>query len=176
MAIENTTPQAQPDSGLSRRSAIRTAAVAGAVVVTGTGLAACSKSDNGATTGSAPGSAASDPGAAGSAGGGASTGAGAGGGAAGSIAKTSDIPVGGGKIIATQKIVVTQPAAGKFEAFSALCTHQGCAVNQISNGSISCPCHGSKFSVKDGSVQAGPAPAPLTKVNVKVQGEDIVQA
>jgi Rieske Fe-S protein len=39
---------------------------------------------------------------------------------------------------------------------AAICTHMGCTVDQAANGTIDCPCHGSQFSVKDGSVVAGP--------------------
>jgi Rieske Fe-S protein len=65
---------------------------------------------------------------------------------------TSDIPVGGGKIYGDQQVVVTQPASGSFKAFSAICTHQGCTVANVANGTINCTCHGSQYSIEDGSV------------------------
>jgi Rieske Fe-S protein len=89
------------------------------------------------------------------------------------LAKTTDIPVGGGKIFKGQKIVVTQPTAGEFKAFSTVCTHQGCAVDKIANGTIDCPCHGSKFKVGDGSVADGPAKKPLPAKTITVTGTDI---
>ena len=92
------------------------------------------------------------------------------------LASTADIPVGGGKILADKKIVITQPQAGSFEAFTAVCTHQGCIVGTVSGGTINCPCHGSKFSIANGSVVNGPATSPLAPVSVKVQGTSIVQA
>jgi Rieske Fe-S protein len=98
------------------------------------------------------------------------------GGAKPPIAKTADVPVGGGKILTDQKIVVTQPQAGTFKAFSAVCTHQGCTVSEIKGGTINCPCHGSKFHVADGSVARGPAAQPLAAVNVAVDGTGIVLA
>ena len=91
------------------------------------------------------------------------------------LAKTSEIPVGGGKIFKDQKIVVTQPKKDEFKAFSAICTHQGCTVGTVANGTIDCPCHGSKFSVKDGSVVNGPAPSPLPPVAITVQGTAIIK-
>ena len=92
------------------------------------------------------------------------------------LAATSDIPVGGGTILTAKKIVITQPTAGSFKAFSAVCTHQGCIVGSVSGGTINCPCHGSQFRITDGSVAAGPAPSPLPAVSIKVQGTSIVQA
>jgi Rieske Fe-S protein len=93
-----------------------------------------------------------------------------------SLALVSDVPAGGGKILADKKIVITQPRAGSFEAFTAVCTHLGCTVSSVSGGTINCPCHGSKFSISNGSVVAGPAPSALAPVSIKVQGTSIVQA
>jgi len=87
--------------------------------------------------------------------------------------KTADVPVGGGVVLADPKVVVTQPTAGTFKAFSAVCTHQGCVVASVSSGTITCPCHGSTFSATDGSVQGGPAPAALKTLAVAVNGADL---
>jgi len=94
--------------------------------------------------------------------------------ATGALATTSEIPVGSGKIFTEQKVVVTQPTSGDFKAFSAVCTHMGCIVSQISNGTIDCPCHGSQYSIKDGAVVAGPAPSPLPAEPIKLSGTSIV--
>ena len=98
---------------------------------------------------------------------------GMGGTAAGALTATSAIPVGGGKIFAAQTTVVTQPSAGEFKVFSAVCTHMGCIVNQIADGRIDCPCHGSEYSITDGAVLAGPAPKPLPAKPFKVTGDSI---
>ena len=89
------------------------------------------------------------------------------------LAKTSDIPVGGGKIFEQQVVLVTQPEAGDFKGFSARCTHQGCIVSRIEGGTIFCPCHGSQYSIVDASVTGGPAPAPLREEQIEVDGDDI---
>lgn len=86
------------------------------------------------------------------------------------LGKTSDIAVGGGKIYAAARVVVTQPTAGDFKAFTAVCTHQGCLVATISGDQIQCPCHGSSYSIKDGSVINGPATAPLKAEPLTVAG------
>ncbi|MDT7717981.1 MAG: hypothetical protein QOH09_3973 [Pseudonocardiales bacterium] len=130
--------QTSPGSELTRR-----------VVVTGTGilvvsaaLAACSSSGNSAQLATPT---ADEP-----------------------LGRTSDIPVGGGTVFASQKVVVTQPTPGTFKAFSAVCTHQGCTVDKVAAGTIDCPCHGSRYAVADGSVVHGPAPRPLPQRQITV--------
>lgn len=78
---------------------------------------------------------------------------------------------GRGKVIGD--VVVTQPKPGEFKAFSSKCTHAGCAVKDISNGTINCPCHGSQFSAADGSVTKGPATKPLPAASITVDGGSI---
>jgi Rieske Fe-S protein len=90
------------------------------------------------------------------------------------LAATADVPVGGGVI--GGGVVVTQATEGEFRGFSSTCTHQGCTVGSVADGVISCPCHGSRFSAEDGSVENGPATAPLPEVPVRVEGEDVVRA
>jgi Rieske Fe-S protein len=87
------------------------------------------------------------------------------------IAKTAQVPVGSGVII--DKVVLTQPSPGVFNGLSAICTHQGCTVSKVVDGTIDCPCHGSKFNL-DGSVANGPAARPLPALPISVQGDSIV--
>ncbi len=91
------------------------------------------------------------------------------------LASAADVPVGGGLIIAEEKVVVTQPTEGTFKAFSSTCTHQSCQVTGISGDRITCPCHLSSFSIVDGSPE-GLAPSPLPEVAVKVEGDEVVRA
>ncbi|MFE7645996.1 Rieske (2Fe-2S) protein [Streptomyces phaeoluteigriseus] len=156
----------QSTSGPARRTVVAAAGVAGLAVA----LTACGGSDDDAS-GSAESS-----GSAGSTGGSesASTGGGAAAGAA--LTTTADIPEGGGKVFDDQKVVVVQPTAGEFKAYSAVCTHSGCAVKSIADGVINCPCHNSNFSVTDGSVKSGPATKPLPEVQITVSGDSITLA
>jgi nitrite reductase/ring-hydroxylating ferredoxin subunit len=135
-------------------------------------LAACGSSDD--SSGSVdPGSGSSGSGGSAGTGSSGSTGASQNSGGGAALAKTADIPEGGGKIFKDQGVVVTQPTAGTFKAFSSKCTHQGCAVGSVANGVIICPCHNSHFSVADGSVKQGPATQPLPAEKITVSGEDI---
>jgi Rieske Fe-S protein len=86
----------------------------------------------------------------------------------------TDIPVGGGTIYTSEKIVVTQPVKGVFKAFSAVCTHVGCICNKVANGTIDCPCHGSEFKITDGAVVTGPAPSPLPARTITVSDGKIL--
>ncbi|MFJ5561429.1 Rieske (2Fe-2S) protein [Streptomyces sp. NPDC093250] len=156
----------QPASGPARRTVVAAAGAAGLAVA----LTACGGSDDDASNSSADSGAGAGSGSAGSSGGGDA--------AAGAepLASTADIPEGGGKVFADRKVVVTQPTAGEFKAFSATCTHQGCAVKSIADGVINCPCHNSKFSIADGSVKGGPATKPLPAVEITVSGDSITLA
>jgi Rieske Fe-S protein len=170
----STLPVDTPDdatraTGLSRRSV-----VAGVGVAAGVGLlAAC----GGGSTATAPGTpAAAAPPAAAEPSAESSADADSSGTSQDALASTSDVPVGGGKVFADKDVVVTQPTAGEFKAFSATCTHQGCKVNKVADGTINCPCHGSKFNIADGSVAGGPAKKPLPAKSVSVDGDSIVLA
>ncbi|MER5653518.1 Rieske (2Fe-2S) protein [Streptomyces sp. NPDC002131] len=152
-----TSESLHPVPGPARRTVVAAVGAAGLAVA----LTACGADDKASdSVGSGDGGS-----------GGKSSGGRAGGGT--ELAKTTDIPEGGGKVFADQGVVVTQPAAGTFKAFSSKCTHQGCAVKGIANGVITCPCHGSQFSATDGSVKKGPATSALAAASITVEGESI---
>jgi nitrite reductase/ring-hydroxylating ferredoxin subunit len=155
------TPAAHPadvPAGPSRRAVLAGACGAGIA----TTLAGCS-TYGGSTAGQNGSGASGGP-------------ASAAGGAGTVLAKVADIPVGGGKVLADRKVVLTQPQQGTIKGFSATCTHAGCTVAAVSGGTINCPCHGSQFRIADGSVAAGPAPRPLPPVAVTVTGDSITLA
>ncbi len=92
------------------------------------------------------------------------------------LAGTSEVPVGGGLILADEKIVITQPTAGEFVAFSAVCTHQGLLVTSVDGDTIRCANHGTSYSAQTGEVEGGPAPSGLEKVEITVEGDTILAA
>ncbi|MEV0006154.1 Rieske (2Fe-2S) protein [Micromonospora sp. NPDC050980] len=145
----------------SRRALLAGAGALGAAVA----LASCGDDD--ATPGLAPTSG-GPPGATatGDAGGGNRD-------SSGPLARTTDIPVGGGAVYASKGVVITQPEAGQFKAFDPICTHQGCPVSSVDGGTINCTCHNSRFSIADGSVKQGPATRPLAAREIKVEGDQI---
>lgn len=130
----------------------RKAVLAGAGIgLAAAAVAACSKSGSGSSE---------------------SSGASSSSGAADALTSTADVPVGSGVIVG--EVVVTQPVAGQYKGFSAVCTHNGCLLDKIADGTINCPCHGSRFNL-DGAVVNGPAEKPLPSVPIRVQGDAIVK-
>jgi Rieske Fe-S protein len=89
------------------------------------------------------------------------------------IATLADVPVGGGVVLEDERIVLTRPTDGEVRAFSATCTHAGCLVDDVREGGITCPCHGSVFDVATGAPTAGPATRLLPPVPVAVSGSEI---
>lgn len=154
------THEVQRDVQTTRRSMLAglgVAGLAGTVAACGTGSgAAYSPPAGNAATGSGEG---------GTGGGGAGGGAMAG----EELGSVGEVPVGGGKVFTAAKVVVTQPTEGKYRAFSAICTHMQCLVDQVADGTIDCPCHGSKYNFRNGQVVAGPAPSPLPREHIKVR-------
>ena len=166
------TQDSRPIMDPTRRGALAGIGLAGLGVT----LAACGASSGGGSGDSSSGDSYGNSGSSAAASSSASSGSSSGGSSSGggtALGATSEIPVGGGKIFTSEKVVVTQPTAGQFKGFSAICTHLGCTVDKVADGTIDCPCHGSMYSVKDGHVVHGPAPKPLPAKQINVSGGKI---
>lgn len=143
-------------------------------------LVACGGSGSGSSRatsgqGSSPG-AATDPG--GGSGADRSPGGRAGGAGGAVLARVADVPVGGAvsaQDAEGRPVLVCQPRAGTFVAFSAICTHMGCTVAP-DGGTLRCPCHGSTYDVATGDNTGGPAPSPLPEIDVTVRRGEVVSA
>lgn len=90
----------------------------------------------------------------------------------------SDVPVGGATIVdagdEAGSVVVAQPTAGEFVAFSTACTHQGAKTKLVGETSLRCPLHGSQFDATTGEVTNPPAARPLDEVAVRAEGDQLV--
>lgn len=157
------TESVQPDEAraIDRRTALRGAAVVGAVgLVAGTAVACGNDSPN-----SQP---ATDPGT-------------ADGGRVKTtrttpgqvLAATSAVPVGGAVVVKDANLVVSQPKAGEYKAFTTICTHRGCPMSELRGATLVCGCHDSQFDTADGSVTQGPATQGLDEIKVRVEGGSV---
>ncbi len=149
----------------ARRAVLRTAGMLGAGGVGAAALAACGGSTTPTTSGGGGGGAAAAPSSSSSSS------------AGGTPFKAADVPVGGGVVNADAKVVVTQPTAGAYKAFSAVCTHQGCIVSKVADGTIHCPCHGSQFDISTGApTSASPAKKALPAKTATLNGGTVTVA
>ena len=170
------TDEPQQNQFATRRCVLLGAGLLGAVGA-GVALAGCSTAPvpyDANEFGQAPGSEHTTAAADDAAGTAAASGSAAGGAASGTLlGSAADIPVGGGVVFTAAQVVVTQPTKGVYKAFSAVCTHVGCLCNQVADGTINCPCHGSKFKITNGAVVTGPASSPLPAKTVTVTGDKV---
>ena len=147
-----------------RRSVLRGMSI----VAAAGGLAACSKEDQEAAK-----STVSDLGAKASSGAGEVSQSASSVVADGAVIPKSQVPVGSGFVDKAKLVVVSQPTEGQFKAFSNICTHQKCPMTKIDGDQMKCACHGSAFSLADGSVKNGPAEKPLDEKKVSVEGDNL---
>jgi len=154
----------KPSPSPSRRALLQGAGLAAVTVGAAAACGSDAEDTSAGATGSSTGSASS------------SAGPSAGQGGA-ELASLADVPVGGGVVVAAQKVVLTQPTSGDIKAYSTRCTHQGCAVSTVRDGFIVCPCHNSRFAIADGAPTAdSPAKQPLASAAVTVSGDKITLA
>ncbi|MFQ5654387.1 MAG: ubiquinol-cytochrome c reductase iron-sulfur subunit [Planctomycetota bacterium] len=92
------------------------------------------------------------------------------------VGRPGEIPIGEVLSLPRRRLFVVRSEQGYF-AMSAVCTHLGCMVrHQEEDGSpqaFFCPCHGSRFD-KQGNVIGGPAPRPLRRLELTVEGGELV--
>jgi Rieske Fe-S protein len=139
---------------ISRRTLIMNAGLAAAALAS---LSSCTTYGSGPVT---------EPSAA------ATSGETSGGSGQGLTVNAAEIPTGSGKIFPDAQAVITQPEQGEFKAFSSICTHQNCPVATVTD-TINCECHGSRYSITDGSVVNPPATTPLPAKTIKVDGDTL---
>jgi menaquinol-cytochrome c reductase iron-sulfur subunit len=81
----------------------------------------------------------------------------------------------GWKIISEKTTAwVIRVSASEVVAFAPQCTHLGCAYHwDDKNNNFLCPCHTSTFGL-DGRVLTGPAPRPLDRYRVRIEGNRLL--
>ena len=90
------------------------------------------------------------------------------------VLSASELPVGESAEVAIgeDRILLHRSAETEVHAFSAVCTHQGCAVAPEPER-FACPCHGSVFNLETGAPEGGPAREPLPSYPAEINGEMI---
>jgi nitrite reductase/ring-hydroxylating ferredoxin subunit len=65
-------------------------------------------------------------------------------------------------VVGDTPVLVVRAADRTIRALHDRCSHRGCSLadGTIDGETIECPCHGSRFSLRDGHVERGPATAP----------------
>lgn len=64
----------------------------------------------------------------------------------------------------------------KVYALSRICTHEGCSVDfDLAQNKLICPCHGATYEALDGNVISGPTQRSLKKINVKIDGDNVLE-
>ena len=85
--------------------------------------------------------------------------------------RTISVTVGSGSPLATVggsalvqstsgNFLVARTSQDAFSALTAVCTHEGCTITNVSGATFICPCHGSQFSTS-GAVVKSPATRSL---------------
>ncbi|MFE1287981.1 Rieske (2Fe-2S) protein [Streptomyces sp. NPDC058751] len=86
----------------------------------------------------------------------------------------SEVSKGGAELYLEHNVVVSRAEDGSLKAFSSVCTHAGCAINELRGTTLVCPCHGSEFDAGTGKVLRAPATVPLPELSVEEKNGDIV--
>ena len=95
------------------------------------------------------------------------------------VGDLNDIPVAGVKLFSyptpDDRCIMVRLAPDHVVAYSQKCTHLSCAVYySAERQQLLCPCHNGVFSVRDGSVIAGPPPRPLPQIEIETRGSQLI--
>jgi Rieske Fe-S protein len=78
------------------------------------------------------------------------------------------------QVVDRQVIFLIKSGPAQVTALSSTCTHLGCRVSWDATAHLfKCPCHGGVFE-SSGAVKSGPPPAPLPKIEARVDGKQVM--
>jgi 3-phenylpropionate/trans-cinnamate dioxygenase ferredoxin subunit len=95
------------------------------------------------------------------------------------VATTSEVPDPGKLLVEVdERLVVLIHAAGQWYALDDVCTHDGGPLSEgpldPAAGTLACPRHGAKFSIKSGPALTMPATKPTVAHDVKIDGNQVL--
>ncbi|WP_342318720.1 Rieske (2Fe-2S) protein [Corynebacterium mayonis] len=77
----------------------------------------------------------------------------------------TEVPIGSAVIL--DKVIIAQPEAGTYVAYSSTCPHEFKKITQVKGDTVRCTAHGSLFNIVDGSVISGPAVRGLRELDLE---------
>jgi menaquinol-cytochrome c reductase iron-sulfur subunit len=78
------------------------------------------------------------------------------------------------QVVERRTVFLVKSADSQITALDSTCTHLGCRVSWDSvEQQLRCPCHGGSYD-RTGEVTSGPPPAPLAKLETRVDGDSIL--
>jgi len=89
-----------------------------------------------------------------------------------SVGKVDDFSIGEATRIEDEKLYILRSEEG-FTALSGKCTHAGCFVDRIADGTFACPCHGATYD-ESGAVTQGPAKKDLVRRPVREENGELL--
>ncbi|HET9382368.1 MAG TPA: Rieske 2Fe-2S domain-containing protein [Streptomyces sp.] len=85
-----------------------------------------------------------------------------------------EVAAGRTRLFREEHVVVSRSGDGSLKAYSAVCTHAGCAIHKLEGTRLVCSCHGSEFDATTGEVLRSPATVPLVALDVREENGRIV--
>jgi Rieske Fe-S protein len=76
--------------------------------------------------------------------------------------------------VVDRQVIFLIKSGSQVAALSSTCTHLGCRVSWDATAKLlKCPCHGGVFD-RTGAVKSGPPPAPLPRIEARVEGARVM--
>jgi Rieske Fe-S protein len=78
------------------------------------------------------------------------------------------------QIVERRTVFLLRTGGSGVTALDSTCTHLGCRVSwDAAAEELRCPCHGGVYD-REGNVKAGPPPAPLVRLQTRVDGDQVL--
>ncbi len=93
------------------------------------------------------------------------------------VAKTSEIPVGGAKVVRVgdRQVAIFKVKEGELHAIDNICPHQGAPLGEgyLDGHKVTCPWHAWEFDIRNGACTTVPQDR-IKSYKIKLEGDDIL--